>query len=98
MLKQTLSTNGFTGTEAEWLESLKGKDGKDGTSATGTTGSCMINTPVTITTYGDGIMLTFDNLKFSLSFSGDGIILSNTENDVDTQVLYVIPSAFSGGE
>lgn len=26
--------NGFTGTEKEWLESLKGKDGKDGTSGT----------------------------------------------------------------
>jgi hypothetical protein len=90
--------NGYTGTEAEWLESLKGKDGKDGTSATGTTGSCMINTPVTITTFGDGILLSFVDLKFSLSFSGDGIILSNTENGVETEVLYIIPSAFSGVE
>ena len=29
-------TNGFTGTEAEWLESLKGEPGKDGTGSGGT--------------------------------------------------------------
>lgn len=30
--------NGFTGTEKEWLESLKGKDGKDGVNSTSGTG------------------------------------------------------------
>lgn len=30
--------NGFTGTEQEWLESLKGKDGKDGVNGTSGTG------------------------------------------------------------
>lgn len=30
--------NGFTGTEKEWLESLKGKDGKDGVNGTSGTG------------------------------------------------------------
>lgn len=30
--------NGFTGTEQEWLESLKGKDGKDGVNSTSGTG------------------------------------------------------------
>lgn len=30
--------NGFTGTEQEWLESLKGKDGKDGINSTSGTG------------------------------------------------------------
>lgn len=30
--------NGFTGTEQEWLESLKGKDGKDGVDSTSGTG------------------------------------------------------------
>lgn len=38
--------NGFTGTEQEWLESLKGKDGKDGVNSTSGTGeSVSMNFP-----------------------------------------------------
>lgn len=38
--------NGFTGTEQEWLESLKGKDGKDGVDSTSGTGeSVSMNFP-----------------------------------------------------
>ena len=33
--------NGFTGTEKEWLESLKGKDGKDGVNGTSGTGEAI---------------------------------------------------------
>lgn len=33
--------NGFTGTEKEWLESLKGKDGKDGVNSTSGTGEAV---------------------------------------------------------
>lgn len=33
--------NGFTGTEQEWLESLKGKDGKDGVNGTTDTGEAV---------------------------------------------------------
>lgn len=38
--------NGFTGTEKEWLESLKGKDGKDGVNGTsGTSEAVSLNFP-----------------------------------------------------
>lgn len=38
--------NGFTGTEKEWLESLKGKDGKDGVNGTsGTSEAVSMNFP-----------------------------------------------------
>ena len=44
--------NGFTGTEQEWLESLKGKDGKDGVNGTSGTG--------------EPVSLNFPNIKSML--------------------------------
>ena len=57
----------------------------------------MINTTVTVEKIGEdmGVKLTFNDLGFILSFCGDGIELS-TEGG--TQLMYVLPSAFSGVE
>lgn len=65
--------NGFDGTEAEWLASLKGADGKDGgkgdTGATGATGAKIIRTEyigkdseggnIYMQTFDDGSTATF---------------------------------------
>ena len=87
--------NGYTGTQTEWLASLKGKDGEN---ATGGTGSCNINTPVEVAMIGEGmgIELRFTQLGFTLSFSGDGITLSNSSEE---PLLIVSPAeVFIGGE
>ena len=96
--------NGFTGTETEWLASLKGEPGKDAVASggaasggSGSTGSCKINTTVTVTEIGEGmgVLLTFNDLGFSISFSGDGIELSDSNNN---QLLYVAPFSASAGD
>lgn len=57
--------NGFTGTEQEWLESLKGKDGKDGVNGTSGTGEPVsMNFPTIKNMLDDrAILVDSDNLE-----------------------------------